>query len=57
MDFTGMTWAQYKKHRNRGEYDDYEREQASSLSVVDKDEETRRRYQEYVRQMMIMIEL
>ncbi|MBR3635910.1 MAG: hypothetical protein IKN47_06915, partial [Lachnospiraceae bacterium] len=52
MDFTGMTWAQYKKHRNRGEYDDYEREQASSLSVVDKDEETRRRYQEYVRQMM-----
>lgn len=52
MRSSEMTWAAYKKHRDRGEYDNYEREQASSLSVVDKDEETRRRYQEYVRQMM-----
>lgn len=52
MRSSGMTWAAYKKHRDRGEYDDYEREQASSLSVVDKDEETRRRYQQYVQGVM-----
>ena len=47
-----ITWAEHKKRRKNGEYDDFERERASSLAVVDKDEEARRLYQEYVQQVM-----
>lgn len=50
MNYT--TWAAFKKAQKRGEFDNYEREPVGSLSVVDKDEETRRRYQEYVQQVM-----
>jgi hypothetical protein len=45
-------WDILKKQIQSGEYNDYEREQARSLSVVDKDEETKRRYREYVAQVM-----
>ena len=45
-------WDILKKQIQNGDYNDYEREQARSLSVVDKDEETKRRYLEYVRQVM-----
>ena len=45
-------WDALKKQLQNGVYNDFEREQASSLSVVDKDEEAKRRYREYVAQVM-----